>query len=685
MRDRQTTRFRSLVEHSADVILVFDADGEITYASPASNRVLGYEPADLIRQPAVDLVHSDDLELLAAGRERCMETPGAVVGPIQARMRHHDGTWHWLELSLSNRVSDSSISGLVVSVHDITELKSAERDLAHGATHDPLTGLPNRVLLLDRLEMAASRAKRRPLAIAVLFFDLDGFKLVNDSLGHTAGDIVLVAVARRLARVVRPEDTVARFGGDEFVMCCEGVVTESDAMTLASRVFKALEEPICIGDREVFVTASIGIRLADASTHSPEEIIGDADAAMYQAKSEGRGAVVTFREALRDRSRRRFEIESDLHRALDHDEFRLLYQPIVSVADGATSGVEALIRWEHPEHGLLPPSEFIGVAEETGLIVPIGAWVLEQACEQLQRWHECGAHPLTMSVNMSPRQLREPDVRELLSQTLTRTGVDQACLCLEITESVVMDNPSGSIQMLWSLKDLGVRLAIDDFGPGYSSLSYLRRFPFDELKIDRSFVNDLGRDAETTAIVTAVIHLARALHLETVAEGVETEEQRAQLEMLGCERAQGYFWTCPLPSPEVARWVTRPRANGPVERPFRVVVADDQVEHRDIVRRILERSGRFAVTGEASDGRAAIDLAERDRPDLVLLDLTMPNMGGLEALPRILATSPATRVVLLSGSRPTTGAPNGAAAFLGKGMSPSQLLDELLTVMDASA
>lgn len=678
--------FRALVEHSADLLLVLDVAGRISYTSPASKRILGFEPEELTRRSTEELVHGEDADLLCAARARCAEVPDGVVGPIQIRLRHRDGTWHWMEVSLSNSLDDPRVVGLVACAHDITDFKSAEIDLTHGATHDPLTGLPNRALLIDRLEMAAGRAKRRPLALAVLFCDLDGFKLVNDTLGHTAGDIVLVSVARRLTRVVRPEDTVARFGGDEFVMCCEGVVTESDATTLASRVLKALKAPINVGDREVFVTASIGVRLVDAASHSPEEIISDADAAMYQAKSEGRGAVVTFREPLRDRTRRRFEIESDLHRALDRDEFVLHYQPMVSVSDGCTFGAEALIRWQHPEHGLVPPNEFIGVAEETGLIMPIGAWALEHACEQLQRWQESGASGLTMSVNMSARQLRAPEVRELVAHTLSRTGVDPASLCLEVTESAVMDDPSVFIGVLWSLKDLGVHLAIDDFGTGYSSLSYLRRFPFDELKVDRSFVVDLGRDAESTAIVTAVVHLARALDLETVAEGVETAEQRAQLEMLGCEWAQGYLWSAPIPPAEMSEWVVRRRRNGLTVPQFRVVVVDDQAEHRDIVTRILERSGRFEVVAEAGDGCAAVGLAERERPDLVLLDLSMPNMGGLEALPRILATSPTTKVVLLSGHVPRTkaGAPMGAAAFLGKGMSPSQLLDELLTVMGAS-
>lgn len=678
--------FRSLVEHIADLILVVDADGKITYASPASKPVLGYEPEDLTRQPADNLIHPEDLERFTAGSSRCAEATHAVVGPFQIRAHHRDGTWRWLELSLCNELADRKVRGLVVTAHDISGLKSTEIDLTHGATHDALTGLPNRALLLDRLEMAVSRGKRRPVSLAVLFCDLDGFKLVNDTLGHAAGDIVLVAVARRLLRVVRPEDTIARFGGDEFVMCCEGVVTESDAMALAGRVRKAITEPVNVGDRQVFVTASIGVRLLDAGTHTVDDIIGDADAAMYQAKSEGRGAVVTFRESLRDHTRRRFELESDLHRALDRGEFRLYYQPTVSVCDGSTVGVEALVRWEHPEHGLVPPSEFIGVAEETGLIVPIGEWVLAEACAQLHRWHAAGSSRLTMSVNVSPRQLRTPDLRELVAHTLAEAEVDAGKLCLEITETVVMDNPSVSIPTLWSLKDLGVRLAIDDFGTGYSSLGYLRRFPFDELKIDRSFVADLGRDAEATAIVTAVVHLARALDLETVAEGVENEEQKEQLALLGCERAQGYLYSRPLPAPDLGPWVARQHPDGVDQRCFRVLVADDQADHRAIVRRILERSGRFRVTAEAGDGRAAVELAERERPDLVLLDLTMPKMTGLEALPRILSTSPGTKVVVLSGQVPRTaaGAAPGAAAFLGKGMSPSQLLEELLTVMGAA-
>ena len=688
LEEQTAARFVSLVDHSADIIMVMTAEHAVSYVTPAIRRILGYEPEELWTMPRGQIIHGDDYPIFTVALQRCGREAGMVVGPIPLRLRHRDGTWRWLQLSLSNQLHNPAVAGFVVNAHDVTELKAAEADLAHGATHDSLTGLPNRTLFIDRLEVLAARSRRAPTALAVLFCDLDGFKLVNDSLGHVVGDAVLKEVADRFRAAIRPGDTIARFGGDEFVISCEGVADEAEARTIATRVLTALESPIDVEGNDLHVSASIGIRLDRLTAATVlDMLIGDADTAMYHAKREGRGRTVVFSEPLREHTQRRLDIETGLYGALERDELRIHYQPTVSLTDGSPRGFEALLRWEHPEHGLVGPADFIPVAEATGLIVPLGAWVLEQACLQLCAWQQITAAPITMSVNLSARQLNDPEIVSQVAAILDRTRVDPTAVYLEVTETAVMADIDASVVTLEALKRLGVGLAIDDFGTGYSSLTYLQRFPVDILKIDKSFVAELGQQGEATAIVASVIHLAQALALGTIAEGVETAEQRNQLSVLGCDSGQGYLWARPAPPEEVTSWLAAADTHPPPSTPgvYRVLIADDLPEHRAMVRRILERSKQFEVVDEAQDGQVAIELAARHHPDLVLLDLSMPNMGGLEALPVILATTRNTKVVLLSGHVISEGdepIPVGAAALLGKTTTPARLIDELLTVMN---
>jgi len=600
--------------------------------------------------------------------------------------------------------SDDSSESICLLVRDVTAQKLAERTrdeaeekLRHQTLHDELTGLPNRLLFRDRLEHALVRRARIASTVGVLFCDLDHFNAVNDSLGHLAGDAVLIEVAERLRRAVRSEDTLARFGGDEFLVCCEQLADPGDARELASRIAAALRAPVVVAGNEIFVTVSIGIRIARTTADTAEDLIRDADMAMYQAKGLGRDRFAEFNQIARVQSQHRLQTQSDLHRALERDEFRVHYQPIVRIDSGKLSGFEALVRWQHPERGLVMPVDFISVAEETGLIVPLGAWVMEESCRQLTSWKLAGMRNITMAVNLSARQLQVPEFVVTMSDVLERTGVDPADVSLEVTESMLMEDPDASAACLDSLKQLGVRVAIDDFGTGYSSLSYLRRLPVDLVKIDRSFVAHLGEESEATAIVTAVVHLARSLGLTTVAEGVETAEQLLQLQLLHCALGQGYYWGRPLPPSELGAWIdpalvgawTPQDQQLPAKTPegrFRVLIADDEPIHRAMVARILERSGRFTVIGQAADGRDAVEVAARDHPDLVVLDLSMPRMGGLEALPQILGSSPSTKVVLYSGSERrlrNAALPNGASAFLRKTLNPSELVEELLLVMGA--
>jgi diguanylate cyclase (GGDEF)-like protein len=425
--------------------------------------------------------------------------------------------------------------------------QSAESRVRHQALHDPLTGLPNRSLLLDRLNHWATRAGRDRSTAAVLFVDLDNFKVINDALGHDQGDRLLCAVADRLLAELRPSDTIARVGGDEFVVFCEDVPSEHDALAMVDRLVRALGAPFELAGQEQHATASVGIALGDGSSR-PEVLIRNADAAMYRAKERGRARYELFDDEMRRRSVSWLETESELRRALSSGELRNVYQPIVSPPGGSIVGFEALVRWHHPERGVVSPADFIPIAEQSGLIVPLGRAVLEQACAEAVRWNAGreGREPLRVAVNFSPRQLSHPRAVESVAEALGGAGLAPELLCVEITESALVDDAPATLGTLQRLKELGVTLALDDFGTGYSSLTYVRRFPIDALKIDRSFIDGIVDSTEDEAIVTAVLSMGRALGVHVVAEGVETEEQAARLRTLGCELAQGYLFSRPL-------------------------------------------------------------------------------------------------------------------------------------------
>ena len=533
-------RFRTLVQNSSDVFLILKPDGTVEYQSPAVERVLGYAPGERVGRQIFELTHPDDLGFVRAVIAELMQTPGAVR-TIEMRSRHADGSWRTLEATGHNMLDDPMVNGIVVNYRDISERKVLERQLIHEAFHDPLTGLANRALFIDRVDHALTR-RDEPKRLAVLFMDVDDFKTINDSLGHAAGDLVLVAVAERLRGCLRPEDTVARLGGDEF-----GVLVEDAEAALpqelAARLLGALRNPFEISGKQVHIQASIGLAFGNEETRTANELLRNADVAMYTAKNRGKGRVERFETSMHAAVLSRLELKADLERAISHDEFRLRYQPTFALRDGQLSGFEALLRWRHPTRGEIFPNDFIGLAEETGLIVPIGKWVLDQACAQARAWMDAGRDDLLMSVNLSARQLREPEIVDWVRDALGATQLPAERLMLELTESSLMQDDEGRLH---EIRALGVRLALDDFGTGYSSLSYLSRFPIEVLKIDRSFTSQLGSELEDSALVRSVIQLAAAMNMQTVAEGIERPEQLARVTGLGCDFAQGYLLGRPM-------------------------------------------------------------------------------------------------------------------------------------------
>ncbi len=469
-------------------------------------------------------------------------------------MRHKDGTWRYIEMVANNLLEDASVGGIVLNSRDITERTTLRDRLQHQAFHDPLTGMPNRALFLDRLKHALVRASRRQESVTVMFLDLDNFKVINDSLGHQGGDQLLIAIGERLKQCLRPADTAARLGGDEFTVLLDELTDTKDALEIAKRIQANLQAPLDLDGHEVFTTVSIGIVISTAETEHPETVLRDADVAMYRAKTSGKAQYAIFDRSMNQHALERLQLASDLRHAIDRGELRVFFQPLIDLPSGRISGTEALVRWQHPGRGLLLPGAFIQLAEETGMIMSIGMWVLEEACRQTRLWQDQHAQepPLTVSVNVSARQFQHPTLANDVAGILARTGLAPQCLELELTESILMENAQANLATLQQIKQLGVQLAIDDFGTGYSSLAYLKQFPIDILKVDRSFIDQLGHPTSDNAIVEAIRTIALALNLNIVGEGIENANQLAHLQRLGYHRGQGYYFARPVAAADLA-------------------------------------------------------------------------------------------------------------------------------------
>ncbi len=538
-------RFRSLVQNSSDVITVVDGSGTVLYQTPSVKQVFGYDADKLVGQNLQTILHPDDVEAVTAALSR---PQGLGSERIECRVRHSDGRYRHVETALSDRLDDPRVRGMILNTRDITERKELEDQLAYQAFHDSLTGLANRALFRDRLEHALARMRRQQRPMAVLLLDIDSFKNVNDSLGHAFGDAFLQAVADRLRGLLRPSDTAARLGGDEFAILLEDLRRAGGATVVADRILEALRVPFLVQDKEVVAAASIGITIAESTSRDADDLLRNADVAMYTAKSRGRNRCELFKPSMHKAMLDRLDLEADLRRAVEREEFVLHYQPTVNLTTGCLSGMEALVRWDSHSRGMVPPGVFIPVAEDTGLIVPLGAWVLEQACRQAVIWDQefDGHGPQTMSVNLSARQLQDDGLVFDVARILSTTGIDPHRVVLEITESAVMSDAEAMVARLHELKSLGVRLAIDDFGTGYSSMSYLCSFPIDILKIDRSFVHGVRREPQKTGIVRMIVELGRILHLQTIAEGIELNEELEELRALHCDLGQGFWFARPL-------------------------------------------------------------------------------------------------------------------------------------------
>ena len=653
--DTRADLLTQVVEHSVHGVVICDAqqpDSPITYINPAFTRMTGYEPEEILGRNGRFLqgAEPDQAELQ---RVRVALRDGQAVHALLRNYRK-DGQAFWNEFHLTpvRQGEDGKITHYIGVMQDVTAQKKAEEQLAFQTNYDPLTRLPNRQLLIDRLSQAIARAKRDRNICGLMLLGLDRFKYVNDTLGHEAGDALLQQTTQRLCDEVRGADTVAHPGGDMFALVLADFTDEEDLAPLAGKLLACFDAPFQIGGQELFISASLGIATCPRDGQDAATLMKSAEAALYRAKDEGRSRFTFFRTELLTRAQERLTLEAQLRRAVQRKEFELYFQPQADLRTGELLGAEALIRWRHPELGLVPPSRFIPVAEDSLLIVAIGEWVLDEACRQAAQWRDAGLPAVTVAVNLSARQFRDPSLLDVISEVYTRHRLTAGMLELELTESMVVEHPERAIQVMRHLAELGVQLSLDDFGTGYSSLSYLKRFPLNKIKIDRSFVRDLVSDPDSAAIARAIVSLAHDMRMRVIAEGVETEAQALQLRRKGCDELQGFWYSPPLTAdaftgllaaPHVLPWQTPPD-----DAPERtLLLVDDEPAILTSLTRSLRQEGYTLLT--ASSGEEALELLARQPVGVILSDQRMPGMPGVELLRRARQMYPDVVRMILSG------------------------------------
>ena len=654
---QQEERLRLLeraIDSTFNAILITDATqphNPLIYVNAAFERITGYNRDEVLGRNCSFLQNGDRdqpdvLELRNAIRE---QREGRAV----LRNYRKDGSMFWNELLIAPvRDEQGQVTHFIGVQNDVSERVNYEAQLEYQSTHDALTGLANRTLLGDRLEQAIVFAHRAGRLVAVMMIDVDRFKLVNDTLGHTCGDALIREVGERLSRCVRPGDTVARLGGDEFMVVMSDMASEDDAATLARHLLETVATPMKLECHDMIVTASLGVALYPKDGEQASILLKNADVAMYRAKELGRNSFQFYSPEFNARTLERLELETRLRGALKQGELVLYYQPQVDLQSGRMIGAEALIRWNHPVLGMVSPADFIPLAEETGLIVPIGEWVIETACRQLKAWQDEGLPDMVLSVNVSARQFQQENLSRVVAQALHQSDVQARCLDLEVTESAAMRNPDQTIAILRQLKEIGVKVSLDDFGTGYSSLNYLKRFPIDTLKIDRSFVNDITTDPDVAAIALSVISLAHSLKLGVIAEGVETEAQLSLLRRHRCDKMQGFFFSRPVPAAEFAAMQREGRmldAHGaePSATVRTLLLVDDEAFILTALQRVLRGQGYRIL--KASSAEEGLELLALNEVQVIVSDQRMPGMNGTEFLCRVKEMYPDTIRIVLSG------------------------------------
>jgi diguanylate cyclase (GGDEF)-like protein/PAS domain S-box-containing protein len=544
-------RLKEFLDGANDLIFSVKPDGQFLYANRAWERVLGYDRANISEMSLEDIIDPDMRLKCIAEIEKA--TKGEKIEPLEGRLRTETGGAVDVEGTITCSFQNDEAGAVWVICRDISARKKAQEQLYFMAHHDQLTSLPNRLFFADRLRQAQALAKREKHQCGILYLDLDRFKIINDTLGHAVGDVLLQEVGKRLLSCIREVDTVARIGGDEFSIVLVNLNHVLDAEQVATKILKALARPVQADEHEIFITTSIGISIYPNHDDNPEGLLKKADAAMYQAKAQGRNNYQVYDHSMDQDAEKRMMLENGMRRAIEREEFRIFYQPKIDSISGEITALEALIRWDHPELGMLSPAEFIALAEETGLIVPIGEWVMRRACQDNHRWQEEGLPKVRVAVNLSGYQLQAKNFVTTVATVLEETGLAGECLEFEVTETVIMQNPDFVVSILTQVRDMGIHISIDDFGTGYSSLAHLKRFSVNTLKIDRTFVQDIEKNSTDAAITSAIISMGSSLNLKVVAEGVETEGQFDMLKEKRCDEMQGYLFSKPVPVEDVAK------------------------------------------------------------------------------------------------------------------------------------